>query len=252
MVYQYTKPRTAIAAMYNSPGPCYGLPSLIGQSTHDPRSSHIKKPAYSFGVRHGRFRDDCSPGPCYNPDPKILRSGKDGTPHYSLYSRQHDGTIFRTPGPGSYQPEHSGPSSHFNHPSYSFGSRSKFRRTDNVPAANCYTLPGMTGNTVQSGKRQAPKFSLSGRQKTGSFAEDMAQAPGPGTYNTIEPSTFKSKAPLYSMTSRHAMPGDTTRKPGPGAYSPQNVWVHKEKKPEFSFGIRHSQYTTPLIVGVQD
>jgi hypothetical protein len=65
MVYNYTKPRGPIAAMYSSPGPCYGLPGLVGQKTHDPRSLHNKGPAYPFGVRHGKFKDDCSPGPCY-------------------------------------------------------------------------------------------------------------------------------------------------------------------------------------------
>ncbi|KAK6177877.1 hypothetical protein SNE40_012752 [Patella caerulea] len=252
MVYEYTKPRAPIAAMYNSPGPCYGLPALTGQTSHDPRSSHTKTPAYSFGVRHGKFWDDCSPGPCYYPDPKISRGGKDGTPHYSLYSRNQDGSMFKTPGPGSYQPENSGPSASYNHPSHSFGSRPRYRRSDNVPAANSYSLPGMTGSTVQSGKRQAPKFSLSGRQRTGGFSEDLAKAPGPGTYNTTDPSTFKSKAPLYSMTCRNTMPGDATQKPGPGAHSPQDTWAHKNKKPEYSFGIRHSQYTAPLIVDVQD
>ena len=72
MVYNYTKPRGPIAAMYSSPGPCYGLPGLVGQKSHDPRSVHNKGAAYPFGVRHGKFRDDCSPGPCYYPkDPAI-------------------------------------------------------------------------------------------------------------------------------------------------------------------------------------
>ncbi|ESP01089.1 hypothetical protein LOTGIDRAFT_200481 [Lottia gigantea] len=251
MVYNYTKPRGPIAAMYSSPGPCYGLPSLVGLQTHDPRSSHNKNPAYSFGVRHGRYRDDCSPGPCYYPDPKIYRSGKDGTPHYSLYSRQEHGTVFKTPGPGSYSPESSGPSANFRHPAYSFGNRPRHRKSDNSPAANSYTLPNMIGTTVLSGKRQAPCYTLSGRQTTGSFSEDMARTPGPGTYNTTDPSIVKCKAPLYSMTSRNMMPGDTTRKPGPGAHSPEIVWGHKRKQPEFSFGIRHSPYLAPLIVNAQ-
>ncbi|XP_046578896.1 outer dense fiber protein 3-like [Haliotis rubra] len=252
MVYNYTKPRGPIAAMYSSPGPCYGLPNLIGQSTHDPRSSHSKYPAYSFGIRHGKFRDDCSPGPCYYPDTKVYRDGQDGTPHYSLYSRQKDSTSFMTPGPGAYSPQHTGPTAKFRHPAYSFGMRQRHRRTDNTPAANSYTLPNMIGKTVQSGKRQAACHSLSGRQTTGGFAEDLARAPGPGTYTTTDPSTFKNKAPLYSMTSRNIMPGDTTKKPGPGAHSPENVWIHKTKEPDFSFGIRHSQYLAPLIVDVQE
>jgi len=248
MVYEYTKPRAPIAAMYSSPGPAYGLPSLVGDKVHDPRSVHEKKPAYSFGVRHGKFKDDCSPGPCYYPNTKVYRDGNDGTPHYSLYSRQNDASSFKTPGPGAYSPEKVGPMANYRHPAYSFGSRHRHRRTDNIPAANSYSLPGMIGGTVQSGKPQAPCFTLRSRQNVGNFAEDLARAPGPGTYNTTDPSLYKDKAPLYSMTSRNMMPGDTTQKPGPGAHKPENVIIHKNKKPEYSFGIRHSQYLAPLIV----
>ena len=133
MVYNYTKPRGPIAAMYSSPGPCYALPGLVGQKTHDPRSEHNKGPAYPFGVRHGKFKDDCSPGPCYYPSPKYSRVGPDGVPHYSLYSRQKDGTMFKVPGPGAYSPEHSGPSAKFRAPTYLFGIRHRNKRTDNTP-----------------------------------------------------------------------------------------------------------------------
>lgn len=51
-----TRPRAPIAAMYNSPGPCYLLPTLVGQQHHDYRSVHIKKPAWAFGVRHGNYQ----------------------------------------------------------------------------------------------------------------------------------------------------------------------------------------------------
>ena len=95
MVYNYTKPRGPVAAMYSSPGPCYALPGLVGQIGHDPRSVHFKGPAYAFGIRHGKFSDDCSPGPCYFPDAKIYRDGRDGTPHYSLYGRHQELTSFK-------------------------------------------------------------------------------------------------------------------------------------------------------------
>jgi len=252
MVYNYTKPRGPIAAMYSSPGPCYALPGLVGQKLHDPRSVHYRGPSYPFGIRHGKYRDDCSPGPCYYPDSKIYRDGRDGTPHYSLYSRPRDGTMFKTPGPGAYQPENAGPSSTIQAPKYSFGSRHRHRRSDNTPAANSYSLPNMLGKTVQSSKNQAPQFSMTGRSKTGSFHEDLQKTPGPGAYNTADPSLYKDKAPHYSMTSRNVMPGDTTMKPGPGAHSPEKQWKHKREAPQFSFGIRHTPYTAPLIVDVQD
>jgi len=55
MVYEYTKPRMPIAAMYASPGPCYGLPSLVGRTVcnGDPR--------WLLGVKRnaiGRQRND--------------------------------------------------------------------------------------------------------------------------------------------------------------------------------------------------
>ena len=49
------------------------------------------------------------------------------------------------------------------------------------------------------------------------------QTPGPGNYKTTEPSTYKTRSPIYSMTSRNPMPGDTTQKPGPGAHSSDAV-----------------------------
>lgn len=133
MVYNYTKPRGPIAAMYSSPGPCYGLPGLVGQKQHDPRSVHNKGPAYPFGVRHGKFRDDCSPGPAHFPNAKIYRNGPDGTPHYSLYSRPNDLRGFKTPGPGAYSPEKSGEQSKHHAPVFSFGTRHAQRRSDNTP-----------------------------------------------------------------------------------------------------------------------
>ena len=135
MVYEYTKPRAPIAAMYSSPGPCYALPGLVGQNNHDPRSVHNRGPSYPFGVRHGKWRDDCSPGPCYFPNPKVYRNGLDGTPHYSLYARPKDLTSFKTPGPGAYMPEKAGPASKAMAPQYSFGIRYKHRRTDDTPGS---------------------------------------------------------------------------------------------------------------------
>ena len=64
---------------------------------------------------------------------QVYRNGLDGTPHYSLYSRQNDAAGFKTPGPGSYSPEHTGPTAKFRHPAYSFGTRHRNRGTDNTP-----------------------------------------------------------------------------------------------------------------------
>ena len=140
MVYNYTKPRGPIAAMYSSPGPCYALPGLVGQPRHDPRSVHYKGPAYPFGIRHGKFKDECSPGPTYYPSPKIYRDGQDGTPHYSLYSRPRDTMLFKTPGPGAYSPERSGPTAKSSPPAYSFGTRHRGRKTDDIPGKYIFSF----------------------------------------------------------------------------------------------------------------
>ena len=79
MVYEYTKPRTNIAATYKSPGPCYKLPGLVGSVQHDPRSSHKKDPSWQFGVKHAKLFDDASPGPVHYPDMRITNKGRQAT-----------------------------------------------------------------------------------------------------------------------------------------------------------------------------
>lgn len=135
MVYQPTVPRGPISAMYSTPGPAYGLPGLIGVKDHDPRSVYQKGPSYSFGLKSGKFKDECSPGPAYYPSPKITRQGKDGTPAYSLYSRHADKNNFSTPGPGKYEPEKQVvmEKAFTKSPSYTFGLKNKYRTSDNTP-----------------------------------------------------------------------------------------------------------------------
>lgn len=254
MVFTPTVPRGPISAMNSTPGPVYMLPGLVGHNTHDPRSVHTKQPSYSFGLRHGKYKDEASPGPCYFPDPKISRTGKDGTPQYSLYARRGDLKGDVNPGPGAYKPENTG-TMKVNYeaaPAYTFGSRHKYFGLDNTPAPNCYSLPGMTGKTVQSVKKQAPIFTMTGRSKRGGFDEDLQKTPGPGAYNVVKPGTYKNEPPHFSMIARNEMPGDSTQKPGPGKYSPEKVWMHKQQAPGYSFGIRHSMYEAPLIVEVKE
>lgn len=133
MVYNYTIPRGPVAAQFSSPGPIYGLPSLVGQTDHDPRSHHAKGPAYAFGVRHGKYRDDSGPGPAYYPNPKIHCNGYECAPHYSIAGRHREPSLYRVPGPGAYSPEKVGRHAKPNPPEYSFGLRHWQPRTDNTP-----------------------------------------------------------------------------------------------------------------------
>ncbi|OAF66111.1 Outer dense fiber of sperm tails protein 3 [Intoshia linei] len=218
-----TKPRGPIAAMYSSPGPCYLLPSVIGKTNHDPRSTHKNAPAFPFGIKHGEWRNDCSPGPCYAIQPKLYREGYDGAPKYSIYGRNGYKHKVNNPGPGVYSPEKTGFHGYNTPPAYSFGSRHEYMKSDQTPAASKYTLPSMIGKTTQSNKRGAPCHSMVGRSKIGGFHEDLQKTPGPSVYSVVNNEIFKKKAAQYSITGRNVIPGDTTRKPGPGAHYPEKV-----------------------------
>ena len=59
-------------------------------------------------------------------------------------------------------------------PSYSFGSRTRYRKRDNSPAPNAYTVPPIFGTKTPS-KRSAPAFVMAGRARVGGFSEDMSK-----------------------------------------------------------------------------
>jgi len=150
MVYHYTKPRRPIAATFDGPGPCYGLPSLVGHQHHDPRSVHCRGPAYPFGLALNHrvsptiVAPSCGqPGPAsYAPNSKIHRSGRDNAPSFSLLGRHDELRTPQTPGPGAYAPEQAGPSTRRSAtPAYSFGSRNHHR-------SNCETPGKSLGSTT--------------------------------------------------------------------------------------------------------
>ncbi|XP_006012962.1 ciliary microtubule associated protein 1B [Latimeria chalumnae] len=243
------RPRGPIAALYSSPGPKYLLPSETGHVHHD--VTKLKAPAFSFGLRHCNLTDDCSPGPGYLVPANMTMRGKDGTPAYSIYSRPKDLELFKTPGPGRYSPEKAGKSAYYSPPAYSLAARTKLFKSDQSPGPAAYVLPSVLGPRVVN-KSSAPNYSLVGRSKIGGFHEDLQKSPGPGTYRVTDPNIYKFRNPLYSMTARNAMPGDTTQKPGPGAHSPEKVTLSRRAYPNYSFGIRHSEYLAPLIVDVPE
>ncbi|KAB1251498.1 Outer dense fiber protein 3 [Camelus dromedarius] len=202
-------------ALYSSPGPKYLIPPTMGFVKHTP--TKLRAPAYSFRGAPMLLAENCSPGPRYSVNPKILRTGKDVGPAYSILGRHHTKTML-TPGPG--------------------------------PAA--YMLPVVMGpHTV--GKVSQPSFSIKGRSKLGSFSDDLhkARTPGPAAYRQTDVQVTKFKAPQYTMAARVEPPGDKTLKPGPGAHSPEKVTMTKPCAPIVTFGIKHSDYMTPLVVDVE-
>ena len=75
--------RPVIAAKLTGTGPGrYKLPSSCGYNKHDITKRMI--PSYSFGLENSMFKKDNSPGPGYFIDPRINRTGRDGTPMYSI------------------------------------------------------------------------------------------------------------------------------------------------------------------------
>ncbi|OBS70896.1 hypothetical protein A6R68_00565, partial [Neotoma lepida] len=212
------RPRGPIMALYTSPGPKYLIPPTTGFMKHTP--TKLRAPAYSFRGAPMLLAENCSPGPRYSVNPKILRTGKDIGPAYSILGRYRTKTML-TPGPGDYFPEKSTKHVFDSAPSHSISARTKTFRVDSTPGPAAYMLPVVMGPHT---------------------------TPGPAAYRQTDVQVTKFKAPQYTMAARVEPPGDKTLKPGPGAHSPEKVFLNKPCAPIVTFGIKHSDYMTPLVV----
>ncbi|ELK26879.1 Outer dense fiber protein 3 [Myotis davidii] len=84
-----------------SPG-CSESPPT-GFMKHTP--TKLRAPAYSFRGAPLLLAENCSPGPRYSVNPKVLRTGKDLGPAFSILGRYHTKTTMTpgpTPGPAAY------------------------------------------------------------------------------------------------------------------------------------------------------
>lgn len=244
-------PRPKIAAMERGPGPArYTMPTVCGAIGHDTRKYQF--PSYSFGLKLGSslLKKDVSPGPVHFIESAMTYRGRDGTPHYSLYSRHKDFKPIKTPGPGAYAPEKSPPQNMMLAPAYSMGGRTRYRKRDSTPSPNTYGLPTLLGSHVPH-RSSSASYSMTGRPKTGGFVQ-TSHTPGANAYKVMDPEITGNKAPVFSLYSRNYMPGDATKKPGPGAHCPEKVSITKKAAPAHSMGIRHSEYICPLIIDVSD
>lgn len=150
-------------------------------------------------------------------------SGKD-IPHAStLHGRPKEQRLDNFPAPGDYNPEKSERSTHDTSPKYTFGIKTQTEKPNQTPAPNVYNIPAVMGHCKEGNRKQAPSYTMSGRQKEPS--DDRLLTPGPGTYNQGKADNYMSRSPAYSMRSRHQMPSDSTMKPGPGAHSPEKVRI---------------------------
>ncbi|CAG2055957.1 unnamed protein product [Timema podura] len=96
-------------------------------------------------------------------------------------------------------------------------------------APNVYNIPGVLGQTREGNKKQAPSFTISGRQKE--HLDDRVLTPGPGTYDSAKSEFTKSRSPAYSISSRYQLPSDSTQKPGPGAHYPEKSGLSRHNQP---------------------
>ncbi|KAF6105226.1 outer dense fiber of sperm tails 3 [Phyllostomus discolor] len=238
------RPRGPIMALYSSPGPKYMIPPTTGFVKHTP--TKVRAPAYSFRGAPMLLSENCSPGPRYSVNPKILRTGKDYGPAFSILGRYHTKTML-TPGPGDYFPERSTKHVFDSAPSHSISARTRTFRVDSTPGPAAYMLPAVMG-PHSVGKASQPSFSIKGRSKLGGFSDDLHKTPGPAAYHQTDVQVTKLKAPQYTIAARVEPPGDKTLKPGPGAHSPEKVTLTKPCAPIITFGIKHSDYMTPLLV----
>ncbi|XP_047138333.1 ciliary microtubule associated protein 1A [Hydra vulgaris] len=233
-----------ISAMFRGPGPCYMMPGTTGYIGHDVTKKTA--PHYVFGIKT-KLKDETTPGPAaYKVDPKVTRFGKDGLPEYTLHYRPKELTTFITPAPGTYQTENAKILKYKTSPSFTIAGRTRYGKKDHIPGPSSYNLPTMFGSKIPI-KSSPPSFSMSARSKFGGFNEDLKKTPGPGTYNSGDPNSWKIKAPMFSMAGRSALPTDKTQNPGPAKYLPG---ITKGTTPKFSFGVRHSEYVVPLIADV--
>jgi len=243
-----TRPRQPVAASFTGPGPvAYQLRPVVGDKDHC--NSKRRLPAYSIAGKGKEFDYNCSPGPKYGIEQGFTRFGPDGTPKAGISGPHPELNIFQTPSPAAYKVNVD--PTKIAHPSYTMAGRTAPDEINKNPAPNTYTLPPCLGDKLVD-KKSAPVAGVRSRPKIGGFDEDLAQAPGAGTYKTTDPNVYKRRGPTYPIVGRNELPGDQTLKPGPGAHKPENVTSTRRQAPAFSFGVRHSEYSGNYITQPPD
>ncbi|ESO13151.1 hypothetical protein HELRODRAFT_62376 [Helobdella robusta] len=249
--------------MYKSPGPCYSLPQLIGTTNHDPRSNHVKGPAYPIVGRAMKISAPTSPGPCYYPAPNIVRTGRCASPTYTLHFRHKMAANDSSPGPARYEVRYLTDSNKPNPPSFTFGQKHRSKSFDQFPGPCSYNISGLVGSKlVMSRHSQSPSYTLPSRL---TYSETTKRdVPGPGAYTIPPINKYLPQSPIITIGAKNPHNRSSRRHrrdldleplsggyhdllPGPAAYKRENVWLNKKEPPSYTFGIKHSEYETNFI-----
>ncbi|XP_038667605.1 outer dense fiber protein 3-B [Scyliorhinus canicula] len=241
------RPRMAVAAMYNSPGPKYLLRGQTGYWDHDTTTN--RAPAYSMAKRHPDLKDSGTPAPRTLPE-KMTHHGKESVPAWTMAHRHKDFDPGRTPGPANYKIHEADRLVHHNVPAYSIALRTVGFKMNEGPGPARYKDVPVNGPKIPT-LRAAPAYSISQKTAFGSMLSNIVKTPGPCAYKHVDTDVFKTRAPKYTIVERNLIPGDTTLKPGPGRYRAEDVNMHKNY-PKYTFGIHHSDFVAPLIVAPSD
>lgn len=151
-----------------------------------------------------------------------------------------------TPGPGAYSPEKVAPPRQRTPPAFTLGSRLRPQPLDtSAPAPNTYTLPSLWGAHIFV-KPSSPCYTAAGRPPPLRPAQDPADIPGPGQYESPNPDAYRQRLPAFTMPGRARALRPLMETPGPGTHSPEHVTVTKARAPAFTMGIRHSKRATTM------
>ncbi|XP_055968952.1 protein CIMAP1D, partial [Sorex fumeus] len=190
--------------------------------------------------------EDTSPGPIYFLDPNVTRFGRICPPAYSIQGRGKSRGLEVTPGPGAYSPEKVAPVRQRTPPAFTLGSRLRPQPLDtSAPAPNTYTLPSLWGAHIFI-KPRSPSYTVAGRPPPLRPAQDPAEIPGPGQYESPNPDAYRQRLPAFTMPGRARALRPLMETPGPGTHSPEHVTVTKARAPAFTMGIRHSKRASTM------
>lgn len=82
-------------------------------------------------------------------------------------------------------------------------------------------------------------------------SEDMSKTPGPGRYNSTDPSVYLPRQPAFSMLGCHGFPNDATLKPSLELVTLRR-WLSTSPGPQHSLWASDTEFVTPLVVNVAD